>query len=88
MINKMSKNLEDLDRQLGDGVADGKISADDADTIRTFGEFLTETGPADGKTQIRRRWLPYVLGEADGPIDDPEEQKTLIERGAWSRWRL
>jgi hypothetical protein len=69
---------DDLEQQLGDMVADGKATTEDADTIRTFAQLLVETGPP-GAGQIPRRWLPYALGEADGPVDDPEEAERLIE---------
>jgi hypothetical protein len=70
---------EELERQLVDGIADGRFPVEDADTIRTFSEFLSETGPPSSPPP--RRWLPYLLGVADGPIDDLDEQETLIEAG-------
>jgi hypothetical protein len=76
--------MSDLEQQLGDAVADGKITAGDADEVRTFGEFLIESGPPD-RGQIPRRWLPYALGEADGPIDDPDMQEAMIEAGRAKR---
>lgn len=75
---------DELERQLADMVTDGKASVEDADTIRTFGDFLIEAGPID-KGPIPRRWLPYALGEADGPIDDPDKAEALIEAGRAKR---
>jgi hypothetical protein len=71
---------DDLEQQLGDKVADGKISVDDADTVRIFAQFLSEAGPVNSGT-VPRRWLPYLLGEADGPIDNVAEAEALIETG-------
>jgi hypothetical protein len=68
---------DELEKELADGVADGRFPVEDADEIRTFAEFLVETGPPT--EPISRRWLPYALGEADGPIDDPGEAEKLIE---------
>lgn len=52
----------DIERELGDHIADGVLTEGDADQVRRFSEFLTVWGPTDGKPDLdreRRRqdWL-------------------------------
>jgi hypothetical protein len=52
-----------LEQQLGDRVADGRMSSDDADTVRMFGDFLVQWGdPKDRDPEVptlqrRIAWL-------------------------------
>lgn len=75
--------MSDLDRKLGDLVADERISDEDAQAVLAFRDFLSETPPnltrlpgdewpaqfADRETfeAWRVKWLPYVHGVAEGP---------------------
>jgi hypothetical protein len=80
--------MADLDRQISDRVADGKLSAEDAAMIYTFRDFLAETPQGLTKTPAagwpvmfasraafqawRTRWLPYLVGLSDGPTTSAE----------------
>jgi hypothetical protein len=68
------------ERQLADAVAAGELTVKDADAVRTFATFLHEVSglpridPATGRLDraqlaAARRWIPYMLGEADGPAE-------------------
>lgn len=81
--------MSDLERKLGDALADERITGEDAEAVRTFAQFLTESGPAptrDGERFVyprdhplgtreacdahKARWMPYMQGEADGPVEE------------------
>jgi hypothetical protein len=66
--------VSDLERKLGDALADGKIDEEDAHAVRTFALFLSESGPPGVKHDAawQRRWLCYGAGLADGPTTDAE----------------
>jgi hypothetical protein len=70
----------ELEQQLGDGVADGRISAEDADTIREFAAFLADPevtspkGPPMPMSALRRH--RNLLG-----LTDEELQQAAIGRG-------
>jgi hypothetical protein len=71
------------EQDLQDAVADGLLSARDADAVRTFAQFLRETpgstGPARRTAAWRERWLGYVCGLAEGPTT-AEEFSELLPR--------
>lgn len=64
---------DDLERQLGDGVADGRITTEDADTIREFRDFLREAGP------VGTIDAPVLLKYAD-LLGLSDEQRARLER--------
>jgi hypothetical protein len=59
---------EDLDAQLDRDCADGRITVDDADQIRTFAAFLNDTGPAPRKPGGNR--LRYLAAIAEHYPED------------------
>jgi hypothetical protein len=50
--------MSDLERKLGDNAADGRITTEDADAVRTFGQFLAESGPPPAVGEDGRRAYP------------------------------
>jgi len=46
-----------IDLQLADAVADGRLTAEDAETVQEFATFLRKTGPVGDKSReaVRRR---------------------------------
>lgn len=76
--------MADLDQQLSDSVADGRITTGDAEQAATFREFLRETphrfvGRADLEAWCAR-WMPYLTGESDGP-ESQEESEGVTDGG-------
>lgn len=60
------------ERDLADQIADGRITVEDADAVRTFALFLREVHQRDDPDRsVRRAWLArwtgYVMGTEDGP---------------------
>lgn len=68
--------MSDLEQQLGDMLADGRITLDDAHEVRTFQQFLAESGP------------PPLLNEDTGkraypaghPLHDLDALRAHLER--------
>ena len=63
------------ERDLADQVADGRITAEDADAVRTFAAFLREVKQRDDPDPAVRsawlaRWHGYIMGTDDGPAED------------------
>lgn len=61
--------MSDTEKVLGDALADGKITDDDADAVRQFAEFLQAAGPPDGgalkrlQEAGRQDLIDYALGK-------------------------
>jgi hypothetical protein len=66
---------DDVDRKLGDLLADGRIAEDDAQAVRDFRRFLAAKVTMHPQTAeekaLRKAWLPYLLGEGDPPPETP-----------------
>jgi hypothetical protein len=62
------------ERDLADQVADGRLTVEDADAVRTFAAFLRESadshGDAAARQAWRERWHGYITGTDDGPAGD------------------
>jgi hypothetical protein len=70
--------MADLEQQLGDLVASGKIPIEDADMVREFAAFLSdpEVGPPDQPlpmSVLRRH--QHVLGLTDADLADAERNR-------------
>jgi hypothetical protein len=67
--------------KIGDALADGKITAHDADVIRRFSEFLTKAGPMPpyGCKPGDKKWLAWrdSLTDAQRSFTDPEWREFL-----------
>jgi hypothetical protein len=71
------------DRQIADGVATGRLTAEDAATLNTFRCYLRELRQRDDDPQAwRRRWAAYVGGLADGPTTPAEFERIRATRAA------
>jgi hypothetical protein len=64
----MSEHNASLQQQLGDLIADGRITLEDADAMLTFQQFLKESGPPPKlDTESGRRVYP-----PGHPLHEPE----------------
>ena len=87
--------MSDLERKIGDAIADGKMSTSDADAVRDFARFLRECGPPHTRdpkqVEAFRRWLPWAIGEGEPPEEQPVSDPVLRTPDEWSRitgWRV
>lgn len=70
--------MSNLDQQIADAVADGKITEDDADAVREFGEFLTEFGSHDDNSpEARQRQRAALIKHAEFCGLKPEDVERL-----------
>jgi len=82
------------DRRLTEAVDDGRLDAEDADTIRMFGDFLRECGGPVGKATLPQaqawcEWLSDPVRRAFIGVSEKEAEKAVtaikakIERGGY-----
>lgn len=71
------------DQQIADGIATGRITLKDAETLNTFRDFLRELKLRDTDRQAwRQRWAAYAGGLADGPTTPEEFEHIRAARAA------
>jgi hypothetical protein len=71
--------MSDLERKLGDLIADGRITDEDADIARTFGQFLSESGPPPALAANGKRAYP-----PGHPLHDPTALRA--HRARWGAY--
>lgn len=71
----MGGAVSELDQQLADMLADGRITSVDADEVLTFRQFLRESGPPPTRTEDGKRRYP-----PDHPLHDPAARARYLRR--------
>jgi hypothetical protein len=66
--------MSDLDRKLDDLVSDDRITVKDADIVRTFQQFLIESGPAPDLAAGKRTFGP------NHPLHTREDRQAYLQR--------
>lgn len=67
-----------LERLLTDGVADGRLTVGDADTVREFADFLQHVGPVRPLPVSVLREYRDLLGITDDQIDECERRRREV----------
>lgn len=77
--------MADFDQQIADALADGRMSAEDAETIQEFAAFLRESGPvgdkSPGAVSRRRRALIKHADLCGLSADDVARLRAVEEAG-------
>jgi hypothetical protein len=75
--------VSELEQQVADQVAAGRITADDAAAVLTFRDYLRDLSTREtDRDAWRAKWAAYAGGLADGPTTPEEFESIRAERRA------